>query len=111
MVGCLFDGAKANTRRFASAPALAAVPAPRGWAGGRRVTMEDDKARLARLVAEYERLRKLLHELDVQANTVDGRLIEVERELPETTPATIRPAGPSFGSPPAFGDERGRPGV
>ena len=51
--------------------------------------MEDDKARLARLIAEYERLRKLLHELDVQANTVDGRLVEIERELPEDYPGDL----------------------
>ena len=43
----------------------------------------DDKTKLARLTAEYERLRKLLHELDVQAATVDGRLVEIERESPD----------------------------
>ena len=42
----------------------------------------DDKTKLAQLVAEYENLRRLAHELDVQANTVDQRLIEIERELP-----------------------------
>ena len=43
----------------------------------------DDKTKLAKLTAEYERLRKLLHELDVQAATVDGRLVEIERDLPD----------------------------
>ena len=45
--------------------------------------MEDDKTKLARLTAEYERLRRLLRDLDAQANTVDGRLVEIERKLPE----------------------------
>lgn len=90
MVDCLFDGAAAYTGgTIASAvSALAAVSAPTGL--GRRQArfvqegcMENDKAKLARLVAEYERLRRLLHELDVQANTVDGRLVEIERELPD----------------------------
>lgn len=43
----------------------------------------DDKAKTAQMIAEYERLRKLLHELDVQAASVDSRLIEIERELPK----------------------------
>ena len=46
--------------------------------------MEDDKAKLARLTAEYERLRKLLRDLDAQANTVDGRLVEIEDQLPNS---------------------------
>ena len=37
----------------------------------------------AKLIREYERLRKLAHELDVQSNTVDQRLIEIERLLPD----------------------------
>ena len=45
---------------------------------------EDDKARLAKLIAEYERLRKLLRDLDAKAGQVDGRLVEIERELPDS---------------------------
>lgn len=37
----------------------------------------------AKLIREYERLRKLAHELDVQSNTVDQRLVEIERLLPD----------------------------
>lgn len=37
----------------------------------------------AKLIREYERLRKLAHELDVQSNTVDQRLVELERQLPD----------------------------
>jgi len=40
-------------------------------------------ARSLRLIAEYEVLRKLANELDVHAEMVDERLIEIERELPE----------------------------
>jgi len=43
----------------------------------------DDKAKL---IAEYERLRKLMHELDVQAASVDERLVEIERQLPDDYP-------------------------
>ena len=35
------------------------------------------------LIAEYERLRRLADELQVQANTVDARLIEIEHQLPD----------------------------
>ena len=35
------------------------------------------------MIAEYERLRRLAHELDVQVNTVDARLIEIEYQLPD----------------------------
>ena len=34
-------------------------------------------------IREYERLRHLAHELDVQAETVDRRLVEIEHQLPE----------------------------
>jgi hypothetical protein len=37
----------------------------------------------AKLIREYERLRKLAHELDVQSDTVDQRLVEIERLLPD----------------------------
>ena len=43
----------------------------------------DDKTKL---IAEYERLRKLMHELDVQAASVDERLVQIERELPNDYP-------------------------
>ncbi len=36
-----------------------------------------------KLIREYERLRKIAHELDVQAETVDRRLIELEQLLPD----------------------------
>ncbi len=35
------------------------------------------------LIAEYERLRRRAHELDVETETVDRRLIEIEKELPD----------------------------
>jgi len=35
------------------------------------------------LIARYEQLRKLAHELDVQANWVDEQLIEIEHQLPD----------------------------
>jgi len=35
------------------------------------------------LIAEYESLRRLAHELDVEANAVDARLIEIEEQLPD----------------------------
>ena len=35
------------------------------------------------LIAEYQRLRRLAHELDVQAETVDARLVEIEKQLPD----------------------------
>ena len=43
---------------------------------------EDDKSKLARTIAEYERLKKLLQDLDAKAEQVDGQLVEMERELP-----------------------------
>lgn len=45
-----------------------------------------DKDKRARLIAEYQRLRRLAHELDVQAATVDQRLTEIERQLPDDYP-------------------------
>jgi len=36
-----------------------------------------------KLIAEYERLRRKAHELDVQSNTVDARLVEIEKQLPD----------------------------
>lgn len=47
----------------------------------------------ARLVQEYERLRRLARELDVQANTVDQRLVQIERLLPDrySCPGDARP--------------------
>ena len=44
---------------------------------------EDDKAKLAKTIAEYERLRKFLRELDAKAGQVDAGLVGVERELPD----------------------------
>ena len=35
------------------------------------------------LIAEYERLRRRAHELDVETETVDRRLTEIEKELPD----------------------------
>lgn len=35
------------------------------------------------LIAEYERLRKVMHELTVRMNVVDARLIEIEKDLPD----------------------------
>ncbi len=35
------------------------------------------------LIAEYERLRRKAHELHVQAEYVDRRLVEIERQLPD----------------------------
>ena len=36
------------------------------------------------LIAEYEWLRKLAQTLDSQINLVDARLIEIERQLPDS---------------------------
>ena len=47
---------------------------------------EDDKAKLVETIAEYERLRKFLRELDAKAGQVDARLVELERELPDDHP-------------------------
>lgn len=41
--------------------------------------MMDEKA----LIAEYEWLRRKAHELHVQAEYVDRRLVEIERQLPD----------------------------
>jgi hypothetical protein len=35
------------------------------------------------LIAEYERLRWRADDLQAQADTVDARLIEIERQLPD----------------------------
>jgi len=35
------------------------------------------------LIQEYERLRRLAHELDVQSETVEQRLIQIEEQLPD----------------------------
>ena len=45
--------------------------------------VDDDKIRLDKMVAEYERLKKVLRDLDAQSGTVDQRLVEIERRLPE----------------------------
>ncbi|MBN1910018.1 MAG: hypothetical protein JW818_09785 [Pirellulales bacterium] len=45
--------------------------------------MDDEKAKQAKMMAEYHRLRKLAHELDVQSATVHQRLAEIERQLPD----------------------------
>lgn len=34
------------------------------------------------LIAEYKRLRRVMHELTVRMNAVDARLIEIEKDLP-----------------------------
>ena len=50
---------------------------------------EDDKAKLVETIAEYERLRKFLRELDAKAEQVDARLVELEAaSCPTTTPTT-----------------------
>ena len=51
------------------------------------MTYQDEKARLAALTAEYQRLRKVLDELDAQADAVDGQLVEIERKLPDPRPS------------------------
>lgn len=45
----------------------------------------------AELIAEYERLRRRSHELTVQLDTVDARLVEIERQLPDTYPVDPPP--------------------
>ena len=61
--------------------------------------MMDEKT----LIAEYEHLRRLAHELDVQAETVDRRLIEIEKLLPDhytfpgDPPLDAQPDGPIAG--------------
>ena len=37
----------------------------------------------AKLIAEYERLREKLFELEALATAIDHRLVEVEKQLPE----------------------------
>jgi len=55
-----------------------------------------DREERAKLIREYERLRKLSHELDVQSNTVDQRLVEIERLLPDrySYPGDVFPSDP-----------------
>ena len=38
----------------------------------------------AALIAEYRRLRRRLHELTVESETVDQRLVEIEFRLPDS---------------------------
>jgi len=54
-----------------------------------------DREKRTKLIREYERLRKLAHELDVQSNTVDQRLVEIERLLPDrySYPEDVFPPG------------------
>lgn len=47
---------------------------------------ENDKAKLAETIAEYERLRKFLRDLDAQAGQADARLVEIEKQLPNDYP-------------------------
>ncbi|HLA85751.1 MAG TPA: hypothetical protein VJL29_13250 [Thermoguttaceae bacterium] len=57
----------------------------------------DDEAE-AKLIAEYERLRRRLHELNVQVEHIDRRLVQIERQLPDRyvfpddTPGVERPS-------------------
>jgi hypothetical protein len=37
----------------------------------------------SRLIAEYERLRDKLFELEAMATAIDNRLVEIEKSLPE----------------------------
>ena len=37
-----------------------------------------------RLIIEYEQLRRLLEVLDSQVNVIDARLIEIEKQLPDS---------------------------
>ena len=46
---------------------------------------QDEKAKLAETIAEYERLRKFLRDLDAKAGRADKKLVEIERALPTTT--------------------------
>lgn len=54
----------------------------------------------AKLIAEYERLRKRLHELNVQVEHIDRRLIQIERQLPDHF---------TFPGDPPLGDTPDRP--
>lgn len=79
MVGNVFACNEANAGgSIALAPAVVSVPAPPRSAGGRRVIMDEET-----LIQEYERLRHSAHELDVQAEAVDRRLVEIEGQLPD----------------------------
>lgn len=55
-----------------------------------------DREERTKLIREYERLRKLAHELDVLSNTVDQRLVEIERLLPDrySFPGDVFPPDP-----------------
>ena len=58
-----------------------------------------DKDKLAKMLSEYYRLRRLAHELNVQAATIDQRLVEIERQLPDNyiDPNDIRSDWPTPG--------------
>ncbi len=43
---------------------------------------QDDKARLEEMLAEYERLRKFLRNLDAQAGQVDRQVTEIKAQPP-----------------------------
>ena len=47
------------------------------------MSVDEEKLDEEKLIAEYEALRRKAHELDVQSNTVDARLIELEKQLPD----------------------------
>jgi len=81
VVGGLFDGASAHMGgRIASAvSALAAVAAPTGLGRRQARFTMDEQA----LILEYEHLRRKARELDVQVESVDRRLVEIEGQLPD----------------------------
>jgi len=76
-----------HTRKNTSVPALTAVHCPNrgepvaGVLSERMGMYHNDKARLEETLAEYERLRNFLRDLDESAEQVDGRAVEVEHEL------------------------------
>lgn len=45
--------------------------------------VSEDEARFGKMIAEYQRLRRIAHELDVQSATVHRRLADIERQLPD----------------------------
>jgi hypothetical protein len=78
-------------RKNTSAPALTAVLCPNrvGPAAGvlseRMGMYQDDKTRLEETLAEYERLRKFLRDLDERAEQVDERQSRLNLSCQTTT--------------------------
>ena len=65
--------------------------------------MTDDEAKL---MAEWERLRKRLHELTAQTEHIDQRLVQIERQLPDHFPFPDAPPVDDSAERPTWPDVR-----